>query len=97
MVKILNEPCVTVIETSRQLQGNGYLSYTSLAQSSVRFPWHNGMAFRTRARSGTLMQVILSTGQVRIQVSRSASPAYDLRGSQHLLFFKVTAAIFALI
>ena len=61
--------CFTVIETSRQLRGNGYLSYTSLAQRSVRFPWHNGMAFRTRAQGGTLMQIILDSGQVRIQVS----------------------------
>ena len=58
-----------MIETSRQLRGNGYLSYTSLAQRSVRIPWHNGMAFRTRAQGGTLMQIILDSGQVRIQVS----------------------------
>ncbi|KAK7479931.1 hypothetical protein BaRGS_00028839, partial [Batillaria attramentaria] len=48
-------------------QGNGYLSFDNLAQSTVHHSniWHNGIAFRTRAESGTLMQIMLNTGQIQ--------------------------------
>ncbi|KAL8613059.1 hypothetical protein ACOMHN_008828 [Nucella lapillus] len=60
--------CSHIIETSRQLKGQGYLSYSGISQNTVHYPWYNGIAFRTRASQGTLMQVVLNTGQVRMQL-----------------------------
>ncbi|XP_070192612.1 cadherin EGF LAG seven-pass G-type receptor 2-like isoform X2 [Littorina saxatilis] len=60
--------CSQVIETSRQLSGNGYLSFSSLPQDNVHYSWYNGISFRTRALTGTLMQVNLDIGQVRLQL-----------------------------
>ncbi|XP_076447464.1 LOW QUALITY PROTEIN: cadherin EGF LAG seven-pass G-type receptor 2-like [Babylonia areolata] len=60
--------CSQVIERSRQLDGKGYLSFSSISQNKVHYPWYNGIAFRTRAEEGTLMQLILNTGQVRMQL-----------------------------
>ncbi|XP_025106932.1 cadherin EGF LAG seven-pass G-type receptor 2-like isoform X2 [Pomacea canaliculata] len=60
--------CSQEIERSRQLKGNGYLTYDKILQSVVNYPWYNGIAFRTRANSGALMQVILNIGQVRLQI-----------------------------
>ncbi|XP_046355288.2 cadherin EGF LAG seven-pass G-type receptor 1-like isoform X1 [Haliotis rufescens] len=61
--------CSQVIESPRKLKGNGYLSYSNFGTNNkVSFPWYNGLAFRTRADSGALMQINLSVGQVTIMI-----------------------------
>ncbi|XP_055958206.1 protocadherin-like wing polarity protein stan [Patella vulgata] len=60
--------CSQVIESSKELDGTGYLEYSNLNTPPVNFPWYNSLAFRTRSYNGTLMQIILSQGEVRIQL-----------------------------
>ncbi|ESO95836.1 hypothetical protein LOTGIDRAFT_231995 [Lottia gigantea] len=58
--------CSQVIESSRELSNNGYLTYTNFTFPKINFPWYTGLAFRTRNSNGTLMQIVLSDGDVRI-------------------------------
>ncbi|KAK6993582.1 protocadherin-like wing polarity protein stan, partial [Biomphalaria glabrata] len=57
--------CSQTIEMSRTLKGNAYLTYSN--PSIIRYPWFNGVAFRTRSTSGVIMQIMLNSGDVTIQ------------------------------
>ncbi|RUS82130.1 hypothetical protein EGW08_010104 [Elysia chlorotica] len=61
--------CSQTIEPSRQLRGDGYLSYSELPQQTIRYPWILGVAFRTREPKGTLMHVLLDTGDVTVELT----------------------------
>ncbi|XP_012939635.1 cadherin EGF LAG seven-pass G-type receptor 1 [Aplysia californica] len=60
--------CSQTIEVSRQLHGDGYLTYTSVPDPVVRYPWVNGIAFRTREANGALMQIMFDSKDVLIKI-----------------------------
>ncbi|GFR69625.1 cadherin EGF LAG seven-pass G-type receptor 1 [Elysia marginata] len=73
--------CSQTIEPSRQLSGDGYLSYNEFPQQTIRYPWILGVTFRTRQPQGVLMQVLLDTGDVTIELS-NGHVTFKYRSSQ---------------
>ncbi|XP_033746006.1 LOW QUALITY PROTEIN: cadherin EGF LAG seven-pass G-type receptor 2-like [Pecten maximus] len=63
-IKAGNKDCSQGIDAPKGLNGAGFLRYSNNSLSSVEIftTWYNGLSFRTRAKSGTLMYITLVNG-----------------------------------
>ena len=62
-------PIFSEIDKPRKLSGDGYIYYSNQLIQNVHFTWYNGISFRTRQKTGTLLYIVADRAEtIHIEV-----------------------------